>query len=252
MTNILAIVQARMSSSRLPGKVLKPLGSKTTVGYVFHQLTASTRITKAIIATSTDHSDDPIAMWAKRTHIDCERGSLRDVLDRYYQAAKQHRADVVVRITADCPLIDGAVVDAVIERFLEGDCDYCSNVNPPTFPDGLDTEVFSFAALERAWTDATHPVEREHVTVYMRNYPKQFRLVNVEYSIDYSKFRWTLDTPEDYEFLNRVIQRLEMNHIKEHHPRLTMNEVISLLEQDKSLLEINNNSTRNEVMMKKA
>jgi spore coat polysaccharide biosynthesis protein SpsF (cytidylyltransferase family) len=251
MTNILAIVQARMSSTRLPGKVLKPLGSKTTVGYVFHQLAASKYITQAILATSTDHSDDPVVMWAKRAKIDCERGSLLDVLDRYYQAAKTHRADVVVRITADCPLIDSAIVDTVIEGFLENDCDYCSNINPPTFPDGLDAEVFSFAALERAWNNATYPVEREHVTVFIRNHPKHFRLVNVEHNIDYSALRWTLDTPQDYDFLNQVIQHLEMNHIREHHPRFTMNEVIALLEQDKHLLEINNNSTRNEGMIGK-
>lgn len=246
MTNIIAIVQARMSSTRLPGKVLKPLGSKMTIQYVFDQLKGSKLLTQSLLATSTDHSDDPIAAWAKRAKVECERGSLMDVLDRYYQAAKAHHADAVVRITADCPLIDAEVVDKVIERFLKGDCDYCSNVNPPTFPDGLDTEVMSFNALERAWKEASHPVEREHVTIYMRNYPRQFRIVNVTSPIDYSKLRWTLDTQQDYEFLNRVIQKLELSHIRDHNPRFSMNDVLELLKQDNSLLEINHDIPRNE------
>lgn len=245
-TTIIAFVQARMTSTRLPGKVLKPLGSKTTVGYVFHQLSGAKRLTKSVLVTSTDRSDDPLAMWAKRTNVECERGSLKDVLDRYYHAAKAHHADVVVRITADCPLIDPLVVDAVIERYLQGDCDYCSNVAPPTFPDGLDTEVLSFATLERIWQEASHPVEREHVTAFIRNFPKNFRMANVTSPTDFSNLRWTLDTPQDYDFLNRVIQHLEMKYIKNPETCYSMRDVLELLNNDKSLLEINNNSTRNE------
>jgi spore coat polysaccharide biosynthesis protein SpsF (cytidylyltransferase family) len=246
MTNIIAFVQARMSSTRLPGKVLKPLGSKTAVGYVFHHLAASKKLSKAVLVTSTDRSDDPLVAWAKRSNVECERGSLKDVLDRYYHAAKAHHADIVVRITADCPLIDAEVVDSVIDRFLQGDCDYCSNVNPPTFPDGLDTEVVSFEALETSWKEASHPVEREHVTLYIRNYAKKFRLANVENIADFSKLRWTLDTQQDYDFLNRVIQHLEMKHIRETHPRFHFRDVLEVLQEDKSLLEINQHIQRNE------
>ncbi len=243
---IIAFVQARMTSTRLPGKVLKPLGSRTAVGYVFHQLSASKRLTKSVLVTSTDQTDDPLVSWAKRHKTECERGSLKDVLDRYYQAAKAYKADVVVRITADCPLIDPAIVDVVIERYMQGDCDYCSNIVPPTFPDGLDTEVFSFEVLERVWKEASHPVEREHVTAFIHNFSKNFRMANVAAPADYSKLRWTLDTPQDYEFLNRVIQNLEMKYIKQPDARFSMRDVLELLNEDKSLLEINNNSTRNE------
>jgi spore coat polysaccharide biosynthesis protein SpsF len=238
MTKIVAIVQARMSSKRLPGKVLKPLGSKPTLGYVLHQLSGARRVNNIVLATSVESSDDPIVLWARRAKVDCVRGNLTDVLDRYYQAAKRSEAETVVRITADCPLLDASVVDRCIERFLEGDCDYVSNVNPPTFPDGLDNEVFSFEALERAWKEASHPAEREHVTLYIRNHPKIFRIANVENDTDYSKLRWTLDTHEDYVFLNKVVQKLEMEHIKESNPRFTMREVLDLLESDASLLEV--------------
>ncbi len=237
MTNIVAIVQARMTSTRLPGKVLKALGSKPAVACVLHQLSGAQRVNHIALATSTEDSDEPLVQWARRAKIDCFRGSLTDVLDRYYHAALHCKADVVVRITADCPLLDPTVVDKCVERFLQDDCDYASNINPPTFPDGLDNEVMSFAALERAWKEASLAAEREHVTLYIRNHPELFRLANVENSQDYSKMRWTLDTPEDYAFLNRVIQKLEMNHIREHSPRFTMNEVLELLHTDKSLLE---------------
>jgi spore coat polysaccharide biosynthesis protein SpsF (cytidylyltransferase family) len=237
MTNIVAIVQARMSSQRLPGKVLKPLGSKPALACVLHQLSGATLINHIVLATSMEDSDAPLVQWARRAKVDCSRGSLTDVLDRYYQAALHCKADVIVRITADCPLLDPTIVDKCVERFLQGDCDYATNTNPPTFPDGLDNEVLSFAALERAWKEATLPAEREHVTPYIRNHPELFRLANVENPQDYSKMRWTLDTPEDYAFLNRVIQRLEMNHIREQNPRFTMQEVLELLSTDKSLLE---------------
>lgn len=237
MPNIVAIVQARMSSTRLPGKVLKPLGSKPALASVIHQLSGSQHIKHIILATSIDVTDDPLIQWARRAKVEYMRGSLQDVLDRYYRTALHCKADVIVRITADCPLLDPTVVDKVIERFLQGDCDYASNVNPPTYPDGLDNEVMSFAALERSWKEASHPAEREHVTLYIRNHPKLFTLANVANDQDFSKMRWTLDTPEDYAFLNRVIQRLEMNHIREQNPRFTMQEILELLTTDKSLME---------------
>ncbi|MCS6808539.1 MAG: glycosyltransferase family protein [Bacteroidota bacterium] len=241
MTRIIAIVQARMSSTRLPGKVLKPLGSKPAIAQVIHQLSGANNIHKIVVATSVDASDDPVVMWARRAHVEYTRGSLYDVLDRYYHAALHYKPDAIVRITADCPLLDAEVVDAVIERFLQGDCDYAANINPPTYPDGLDTEVMTFAALERTWKEATHPVEREHVTLYIRNHPKLFRIANVQHTEDLSKLRWTLDTPEDYAFLNKVVQKLEMLHIRETKPRFSMHEVLALLASDSTLRETQNN-----------
>jgi spore coat polysaccharide biosynthesis protein SpsF len=241
MTNIVAIVQARMGSTRLPGKVLKPLGSKPAIAHVFHQLSGAKHVTHCVLATSDDHRDDALEQWAKRAKVDCVRGNLTDVLDRYYVAAKRFHADAVVRITADCPLLDPTIVDTVVERFLKGDCDYVSNINPPTFPDGLDNEVMTFAALERAWTEAQHPAEREHVTPYIRNHPNVFRLANVENSAenggDLSAMRWTLDTQQDYDFLNRIMQKLEIKYIKTPQARFTMQNVLTLLNEDKSLLE---------------
>jgi spore coat polysaccharide biosynthesis protein SpsF (cytidylyltransferase family) len=156
-----------------------------------------------------------------------------------------------VRITADCPLLDPSVVDTVIERFLHGDCDYAANINPPTYPDGLDNEIMSFAALKQAWKEATNPADREHVTLYIRNHPELFRLANVANDHDYSNLRWTLDTPEDYAFLNRVIQKLELGKIQDHHPRFSMQEVLALLNTDKSFLENTSASASKQPFAKK-
>lgn len=237
MPNIVAIVQARMSSTRLPGKVLKPLGSKIALARVIHQLSGAQRINQIVLATSIDASDDSLIGWARKSQIPYMRGSLHDVLDRYYRTATHYKADIVVRITADCPLIDPTVVDSVIERFLQNDCDYASNINPPTFPDGLDTEVMSFEALERAWIDAKLPADREHVTLYIRNNPELFRIANVAYRDDISKLRLTLDTQEDYEFLNRLIQKLEMKHIAEVNPRFLLMDVLDMLNKDRFLFK---------------
>ncbi|MCU0424229.1 MAG: glycosyltransferase family protein [Candidatus Kapabacteria bacterium] len=235
MPNIVAIVQARMSSTRLPGKVLKPLGSKIAVARVVHQLSGSKRINHIVLATSIDASDDPLVSWARRTRTEYMRGSLHDVLDRYYRTATHFKADIVVRITADCPLIDPVIVDSVIERLLEGDCDYAANVNPPTFPDGYDSEVMTFEALERTWTNAHEQPEREHVTLHIRNHPELFRVANVAHTDDISKLRLTLDTQEDYDFLNRVIQKLEMKHISEANPRFLLRDVLEMLNKDRFL-----------------
>lgn len=243
MPNIVAIVQARMSSTRLPGKVLKPLGSKIVLARVIHQLSGSQRINQIVLATSIDGSDDALIGWARRAQLPYMRGSLHDVLDRYYRTATHYKADIVVRITADCPLIDPTVVDSVVERFLEGDCDYAANINPPTFPDGLDSEVMSFEALERAWVDAKLPADREHVTLYIRNNPERFKIANVAYHDDISKLRLTLDTPEDYEFLNRLIQKLEMQRVSESNPRFLLGEILDTLNKDRFLFNDGSNET---------
>ena len=148
--------------------MLLPLCDKPVINHVFHQLSFSKRLSNIILATSNDVSDDLLKEWAKNNNRDCYRGSLDNVLERYYFAAKKYQGDVIVRVTADCPLIDPTVVDLVIDHFLSGQYDYFSNTMVPTFPDGLDTEVFTFAALEKAYKTAKWKSEIEHVTSYIK------------------------------------------------------------------------------------
>jgi len=162
-----------------------------------------------MVATTTKPSDQPIADLAASEGVRVFRGNEADVLDRYYRAACQHGVDVIVRLTADCPLLDPDVSSSVLEHFRASNCDFVSNVHPRTYPDGLDTEVFTFDALRRAWHGAQLPNEREHVTPYMWMHPDQFRLANVANVVDHSALRWTLDELEDLEFIRAVYARLD-------------------------------------------
>jgi len=208
---IVAIIQARMTSTRLPGKSLAEICSRPMLWHVVNRVRKASRVDKVVVATSDQPSDDPIADFCERESIPCFRGNEQDVLDRFYQAAKAHHADVAVRITADCPLIDAAVIDQVIARFDRGDCDYASNVIRYTFPDGLDTEVFSFAALEQAWHDALKPAEREHVTPYLRT--ERFRIANVESNtfVPPGRHRWTVDHAADLAFVRAIYESFYPN-----------------------------------------
>jgi spore coat polysaccharide biosynthesis protein SpsF len=204
---ICAIVQARMGSSRLPGKVLLDLGGEPILGRVLTRLGRASTIDEILVATSTESADDVLAATCRARGWLCFRGSETDVLDRYYQAATARGADVVVRITADCPLIDPAVVDLTVRAFLSGDppTDYVSNDLPePSFPRGLDTEVFSYSALERAWREDHNPGWREHVTPFLYRRPDLFRTQGVRAPEDYSSVRWTVDTRADYDRVVRI------------------------------------------------
>jgi glutamate-1-semialdehyde aminotransferase/spore coat polysaccharide biosynthesis protein SpsF (cytidylyltransferase family) len=207
----LALIQARMGSSRFPGKVLEDLCGRPMLWHVVNRVGRARKLDKVVIATTDGEVDDPIARFCDKEGVGCFRGSEQDVLDRFYRAAKANAADVVVRITADCPLIDPAVIDKVVARFECGDCDYASNALRYTYPDGLDTEVFSFAALEQAWREARKPSEREHVTPYLR--ADGFRTVNVESEIPVSptQFRWTVDHPQDLQFVREVYEAFSAN-----------------------------------------
>jgi glutamate-1-semialdehyde aminotransferase/spore coat polysaccharide biosynthesis protein SpsF (cytidylyltransferase family) len=206
-----ALIQARMGSSRFPGKVLEDLSGRPMLWHVVHRVRGAGRVERVVVATTDRAVDDPIARFCAQENIACFRGDEQDVLDRFYQAARADHADVVVRITADCPLIDPEVIDKVVERFQRGDCDYVSNAIRYTYPDGLDTEVFSFAALERAWREAGKPSEREHVTPYLRT--GKFRVANVESEIPVSpaQYRWTVDHPADLEFVRKVYAAFSRN-----------------------------------------
>lgn len=199
-----AIIQARMGSTRLPGKVLLPLGPETVLASVVHRVRRAKLLESVVVATTQESRDDATIAECQRLGVNFFRGSETDVLDRYHRCARHEQAGAVVRITSDCPLIDPDVVDATIRVFLEERADYASNVWPRRFPRGLDTEVFTMAALERASRDASEPHQREHVTPYFYEHPEIFRISSFTADADYSKHRWTLDTPEDLELVRAI------------------------------------------------
>ena len=200
---VVAIVQARLGSTRLPGKVLKPLGTRSLIGVLLERLSKSKEIAEVLVATSATAINAPLEEHVRSLGFGCFRGDESDVLDRYLRAATASGADVVVRVTGDCPLIDPDLVDEVVRRFKATNADYTSNTSPPTFPDGLDTEVFTYAALERAAREATDPYDREHVTPYLRRSEGFARSV-FPGDDDFSSLRWTVDELADYEVVRRV------------------------------------------------
>jgi glutamate-1-semialdehyde 2,1-aminomutase/spore coat polysaccharide biosynthesis protein SpsF len=197
-----------MGSTRLPGKSLADVEGRPMLGRVVDRVRAAKTIHSTVVATSTAECDDAIASFCELESIKYFRGDENDVLDRFWRAAKENSAQVVVRVTADCPLLDPEVIDRVVQRFLVGDCDYAANILRYTYPDGLDTEVFSFAALDRAWREAKKISEREHVTPYLRS--GKFRVANVESEIPVSleDYRWTVDNAADLEFVRAVYREL--------------------------------------------
>ncbi len=205
MSKIILIVQARMGSTRLPGKVMRTVGGVPLIQLLLQRLSRSRRIEQIVLATSTSPSNGPLVEHVQSLGYPVFRGDENDVLDRYYRAAKLHFGDVVVRITGDNPLADPQIVDEVIGRFMEEQVDYASNAHPPTYPCGLDAEVFTFKALEQAWQRAIRTYDREHVTPYFRD-SGTFRLLNVRQALDHSGERWTVDEPEDYEVIKRVFE----------------------------------------------
>jgi len=205
---VAAIIQARMGSSRLPGKVLRPVLGRPLLDYQVQRLRHARSIDAVVVATTTGLSDEPIVEYCRQSSTECLRGDEQDVLARYHYAAHAISADVVARVTADCPLLDPSVVDAVVNRFAGGGVDYVSNVHQRTFPRGLDVEVFSLAALDAAHAEARDPAEREHVTPFIWRRPGRFRLANVAHDCDLSGHRWTVDTEEDFELIRRMLEAL--------------------------------------------
>ncbi|ADK84392.1 acylneuraminate cytidylyltransferase [Desulfarculus baarsii DSM 2075] len=242
---MLAILQARMGSSRLPGKVLMPILGRPMLELELERLGRARCLDKIIVATSDHPADEPIAALADRLGLECFRGSQDDVLDRYYQAARRWRPRYVARITGDCPLIDPALVDRLADFFLEGGHDLACNTIRPTFPDGLDAWVMTFEALENAWRNAVLPSEREHVTQYIQNRPRQFKLGNLEGRPDLSHLRWTVDEPEDLLFARQVYQALYPRN-----PAFTTQDVLDLLAERPALGEINQRFARDEGLLK--
>lgn len=236
--SVIAIIQARMRSTRLPGKVLADLEGDTVLARVIARVRRCELINDVVVATSSDSADDPIVVECSRLSARVFRGSENDVLDRYFRAAQNVGAEIVVRITSDCPLIDPEVSDLTVRAFLANAPDYASNILDRTYPRGLDTEVMSYAALESAWLEAADPYEREHVTPYLYRHPERFKLLSLKGDRNYSRFRWTLDTPEDLAFL-RAIYRREADAVA-----VCWQDVINLLESEPGLIEINRNVTQ--------
>lgn len=237
-----AIIQARMGSTRLPGKMMMDLCGKPIIEHVFERIKFSHLINGIWLITTINPEDDVLARWAEQRKINYFRGSADDVLDRYYQTALRAETDVIVRITGDCPLHDYQVINKVIAVFQsEADPDYVSNAHPPSYPDGLDTEVFSFLALKKAWQEAKLKSEREHVTPYIWKHPEFFKIKNIVNNVDLSSQRWTLDTKEDLEFLKLIFNELD---IKKQYGHLS--EVITILQKHPDWLQINSQNQRNE------
>ena len=249
---VVAIIQGRMSSSRLPGKILADIAGQPMLQRVFIRTSRSATVTETIFSTTTDPSDDPVAEYCNFSGIPLTRGSLFDVLDRYYQAAQGAKADVVVRITADCPVMDPALVDDVVSTLLDDEYDFVANRLPPpfhrTYPIGLDVEVCTFAVLEKAWKESRETFHREHVMPYFYEgvelsaisrqlsegiSPRGFTIALLNHTTDFGDYRWTVDTPEDLEFMRQLYSRFD------GRDDFSWKEVLDLVHKEPKLMEIN-------------
>jgi spore coat polysaccharide biosynthesis protein SpsF len=209
MVRKVAIIQARITSSRLPGKVLMPLLGLPSIVFMVERVRLSAQLDHVVVATSTEASDDPLVAVLSAAGIDCHRGSLHDVLDRFVGAARSAGADHVVRLTGDCPLMDADLIDTALELLATNPVDYVSNVDPPTYPDGLDVEAFTFDSLTVAHRDATETAEREHVTPFIRQHKERFRSLCWQGIGDLSSLRWTIDHQDDLDHVRSLLDRLD-------------------------------------------
>lgn len=243
---VYAFLQARVSSSRLPGKVLKDICGKPMILQQINRLRKCKKIDQIVVLTSSDESDDILYDLCDRNKIKCFRGSLNNVLERFVLACDEYKSECIVRITGDCPLLDWNVVDAVISEHLIGRYDYTSNTLTPTYPDGLDVEVFSQDCLLKMHTLATKPEEKEHVTMFCYTHSNDFKLHNViNIQGDLSDFRWTVDTQEDFEFVTKIYEALyPVNHYFDSQ------DILEFIIKNKDILSLNSNSKRNEGLYK--
>ena len=246
--NLICIIQARMGSTRLPGKVLRKICGKPMLKLLVERVENAKLIDQVVIATTTKTEDDEIENVCKNNKIKYYRGQEDDVLDRYYNACRQNEVaddDGVVRVTGDCPLIDPEIIDRVISLYADKKVDYASNINPPTFPDGMDVEVIKFSSLKKAWEEANLKSEREHVTPYIRKHTDIFTHVNLENDIDLTKMRLTVDNQEDFEVIEFVFNRLYKDK-----GIFSINEVYSLMNKNSEMFKKNSFYQRNEGYLK--
>jgi spore coat polysaccharide biosynthesis protein SpsF len=231
--NVVAIIQARMGSTRLPGKVLMDLGGKTVLARVVDRLRRATRVKEIVVATTDSAADEAIVQECHQLEVLTFRGSELDVLDRYHEAARVFAARAVVRITSDCPVIDPELVDETVRMFHDQRADYASNSLMPSYPRGLDTEVFTTVALERAWREAREPYQREHVTPYFYEHPELFNVISLRSRIDYCQYRWTLDTAADLTLLRKIYARFGSQN------DFDWRQAVRLMEREPELAELN-------------
>lgn len=243
MPNTVAIVQAHTASTRFPEKVLMDIKGEPVLAHVVNRIRQCSEIDDVIVATSRIKLDDRVVSICDS--LDCKyfRGSENDVLDRFTEAARIASADICVRITSDCPLIDPGVSADIIRRFKAADpaVDYASNKIPQSFPRGLDTEVFTFSVLQRVWALARETYQRLHVTCYLYEHPELFRLLSITSAVDRADWRWTLDTPEDFEFIRAVYRSFDTNDF-------SWTDVLALLRQEPRLQDINRHIRQKEVI----
>lgn len=242
---ILYILQARTSSTRLPNKVLLPILKKPMLLRQIDRIKRSRYLDKLVVATSTHPSDAPIASLCKINNIAYFRGSLNDVLDRFYQTARIYNPEHIVRLTGDCPLIDPLIIDQTIKHYLSENFDYSSNAYEPTFPDGLNVEIFTFKTLETTWKNTKLPSEREHVTPFMRKVQTNFKLGTFKNNTDQSHFRWTVDHKEDFELITKIYESLYPQN-----SHFTSNDIYTFLKKNPELLTMNSKYKRNEAYKK--
>lgn len=232
---VVAIIQARMDSKRLPGKILREIAGEPMLCRVVERARKAGTLAEVVVATTVDVTDDPVVATCKRRGYDCVRGSAQNVLARYITAARLHQAEVVVRLTADCPLIDAEEIDHVVRLFLARypELDYASNRIIRTYPIGLDVEVMRMEVLEEAFEKADQLYHREHVTPYLYEDPDRYRMLSIESDVDHGRQRWTVDTPEDLEFVRAVYQRFD------GRDDFGWREILAVLEKEPELCALN-------------
>ncbi len=234
-----AIIQARMGSTRLPGKVMKKLNGISLLECQLSQLHYCRLLDKIIIATTTNPEDNIIEKIVNSKDIQCFRGNSIDVLDRYFQCAKTFNLKHIARITSDCPLIDPTIVDQAIEIYNNETYDYVNNFSKRSFPSGTEVEIISFNTLEKTWKEAKKPSEREHVTPYIYNNPMKFKIGRLEYKTNISNLHWTVDRIEDFELVKKLYQKINKKPI-------LLADILNLIKKEPSLLEINKKTNPHE------
>lgn len=238
---ILAILQARYSSTRLEGKVLKPILGKPMLARQIERIKRAKLIDHLVVATSEDEMDNSIELLCQQIKVDYFRGNLNDVLDRFYQVALKFNPQHIVRLTGDCPLCDPILIDEIIAYHLENKNDYTSNTILPTYPDGLDVEIFTFTSLKQAWEKAKLPSQREHVTPFIHQQPNQFKIGSYTNKIDLSHLRWTVDEILDFELVTQIYQSLYP-----HNHNFSTQDILDFLELNPHLKTFNTCYQRNE------
>lgn len=236
---ISAIIQARTTSTRLPGKIFLPIKGKPLIWHVCNRLTFCKEIDEIIVATTNDISDDQVESWCQENSINFFRGSLDNVLKRYYEAAKKFNAKTIIRITCDDPFKDAQVIDDMIKIFYEKNLDFLTNNNPPSFPEGLDVEIFSYEALEIAVMNAESDFEQEHVTQYFYRNQDKFKLDNFSYNKDISEIRLTVDTQKDLDVACAIY-----DHLYQDKKYFDLNAIINFITTNNDILQINQDVKR--------